>query len=85
MRWGKFILLFQAIITLVFGMVFFMQVISLEEANIAEFNIAVADSIIPPENIGTEIIDIKGRYENAGYILLVVAIMEIVIISRFIG
>ncbi len=85
MRWGKFVLLFQAIITLVFGMVFFMQVVSLNNSNIAELDISVTDSIFSQDSSEGETIDIKGRYENAGYVLLVIAIMELVIISRFLG
>ena len=85
MNWGKFVLLFQAIITLIFGIVFFLQVVSLNNANITELNIQVANSIVSPDNADVVIIDIKDRYENAGYILLIVAIIEIVIISRFLG
>jgi hypothetical protein len=85
MRWGKFVLVFQAIITLFFSMVFFVQVVSLDREGIMELNIEVSDSITQSEDSGTIQIDIKDRYKKGGYVLFMVAIIELVIISRFIG
>lgn len=81
MKWSKTVLLFQAVVTLILGIVFFAEVLAIDLAKISELNIEIT-----PEDTSTgtppEYIDIKQRYAAASYILLFVSLMELVIITK---
>jgi hypothetical protein len=81
MRWGKFVLLFQAVATLIIGMVFFTQVVALDAARISELKVQVSEGNAA-EGVSPEYIDIKQRYSAASYILLFVSLMELIIITK---
>jgi hypothetical protein len=81
MKWGKFVLLVQAIMTLVIGMAFFMQVMNIDAAKISELKIQVKEGDISM-GTGPEYIDLKQRYSSASYILLFVSLMELIIITK---
>lgn len=80
MRWGKILLVFQAIITLILGIVFLSQVFSLSASHISKLQIGVVPH--NSKNNAIQFFDIKQRYYNASYILLVVSLMELIILSR---
>ena len=81
MNWGKAILIFQAIVTLIIGFVFLMQTLTLEDGKIVELKISLnvnqADEDIFPEFEET-----KTRYTTAFYILILISIMELIIVSK---
>ena len=81
MKWGKIVLLIQAVATLLIGLVFFMQVMNIDAAKISELRIQVKEGNV---SMGTspEYIDLKQRYSSASYILLFVSLMELVIITK---
>ena len=81
MRWAKFILLFQAIITLVLGIVFFAQVLSLDIAKVSEYRMEV-DSGNLSQGQQAEFVDLKARYSAASYVLLFVSLLELIIILK---
>ena len=83
MRWGKIVLLFQAIVTLIISMVFFSQLLSIDDAQIEELKIEMSKGyIIWEDDAPPVMVDIKKRYTVAAYILLVVSLFEILIVSR---
>jgi len=81
MRWGKLVLLFQAAVTLIIGIVFFAEVLALDLAKISELNIEIS-----PGNTSAgeapEFIDLKQRYSAASYILIFVSLMELIIVTK---
>jgi len=80
MKWGKIVLIFQAVITLVFGIIFLAQVLALDIAKVSELR----ESMVNPTEDGTqpESINIKKRFASAAYILLFVSLMELIIIIK---
>ena len=82
MKWTKVVLLFQAAVTLIIGMVFFYQVIELDKDKISEFNVEISNTDIFDSNPQNVIIDIKKRYTGAAYILGFVSILEMILIGR---
>jgi len=82
MRWAKIILLFQAVITLILGIVFFSQVLTLDAMKISELRTQVQDINLSDDS-PPEYIDLKSRYAGASYILLFVSLMELIIITKF--
>lgn len=81
MRWVKVVLIFQAIVTLILGMVFFSQVLVLNIANVSELNVHVG-ATTPPGGEALKEINIKQRYAAAAYILLFISLIELIIIIR---
>jgi hypothetical protein len=81
MRWTKTVLLFQAVVTLILGMAFFSQVLTLDAAKISELRIQIQNPDSSDES-SPEYIDIKKRYASAAYILLFISLMELVIITK---
>lgn len=85
MRWGKVILAFQAIMTLIIGIVFLVQVFNIEY----NYEEKVQDDFTA-SGIGTLIIqeklekynEYKIKFFRASYVLIVISLMEIVIIWR---
>lgn len=81
MRWGKIVLLFQAIITLVFGMIFFSQLTVIGPLNISEITKEIINS--PEEIVSSVTLDnIRARYTVASYMLLVIGLIEVILIMR---
>jgi hypothetical protein len=79
MRWGKTVLLFQAVVTLILGIIFFAQVLALDVAKVSELRASMAD---PSEETAIEPINVKKRFAAAAYILLFVSLMELIIITK---
>ena len=85
MTWGKIVLLFQAVATLLIGIIFFLQITQLDQQGIQEFKIMVSEETASNGNGEAEqnFINVGKRFEIAGYVLLIVSLIEIMIISRF--
>ncbi|MCK4823721.1 hypothetical protein KA005_48660 [bacterium] len=81
MRWAKIVLLFQAVITLILGIIFFAQVLTINAAQISELRIQIEEGNLS-EGTAPEYIDLKARYSAASYILLFVSLMELIIITK---
>jgi|TARA_B100001964_G_C14136351_1_gene555335 hypothetical protein len=79
MKWGKIVLIFQAVVTLVLGIIFFSQVLALDIAKVSELQASVHD---PSGAETAEPINIKQRYASAAYILLFISLMELIIITK---
>jgi hypothetical protein len=79
MKWGKIVLLFQAVITLILGIIFFAQVITIEASKISELQ---SPTINTSEEATAEPITLKERYASAAYVLLFVSLMELIIITK---
>ena len=86
MRWGKFVLFFQAVALLIIGFIFFSQLFELNKANIEEVKIEIIKNGSSfSESNSPVIIDIKQRYTVAGYVSVVIAILELLIIGRLVA
>jgi len=85
MRWGKIILLFQAVVTLIIGMAFFSQLTIIGASEISE----LTESLMSGENLtespSKSIDDIKKRFTVASYSLLIIGLVEVIIITRLIS
>ena len=83
MRWGKIVLLFQAIVTLIIGMIFFAQFLAIDHAKIEELKVEMNKGhIIWEDDVPQVMVDLKQRYSLAAYVLLVISLFEILLISR---
>lgn len=82
MRWGKILLLFQAVITLIVGMAFFSQLTIIGASEISELK----ESFMSGENLtdsSSETIDkIRSRFTIAAYSLFIIGLIELIIIIR---
>lgn len=76
MGWGKIVLIVQAVFTLILGILFFMSTFSSADISM-NTNSSVAES-------AHSFSDMRERFEVSSYVLLVVAFLEIIIISRFV-
>jgi len=87
LTWGKVVLVFQAVVTLLIGVIFFLQVTELDQHGIQDLKIMIQEETIQNGEGVTEkdFINVSQRFEIAGYILLVVSLIEFLIISRFIS
>ena len=87
LTWGKVVLVFQAVVTLLIGIIFFLQVTELDEHGIQELKIIISEETIQNASgeSDADFINISQRFEIAGYVLLIVSLIEILIISRFIS
>lgn len=74
MNWGKFVLIFQAVITLVIGAIFFFSVISLDDFDFSSEDLMSSEV---EDNL-----DIKARFEVAAYVILFVSLIELLVLSR---
>jgi hypothetical protein len=72
MGWGKIVLIFQAAITLVIGIFFFIGFMTTPQINV--------DS----DGVKTNAGDFSERFEGGSYILAIISLIELVIISRFV-
>lgn len=87
MRWGKFILLFQAVITLVIGIVFLLQMFQIETYRVDKAkqlaNLELPDGVDTSQFPQFEKIqDLSYRFNTAGYVLFTIAAIELIIIWR---
>lgn len=85
LTWGKIVLLFQAVITLLIGIVFFLQITELDKHGIQELTIILSEA--QEGDVGQyeyEVLNITKRFKVAGYMLLIISLIEIMIVSRFI-
>ncbi|MCK5449331.1 hypothetical protein KAI32_00530 [Candidatus Pacearchaeota archaeon] len=86
MKWGKIVLIFQAIITLLISLAFFSQTLSLDIAKISELRIEMnQNNAFLDNNAPRVMVDIKQRYTLAAYTLLIIGIFELLIIPRLIS
>tara|TARA_Y100000310_G_C20617856_1_gene781630 strand:- start:1275 stop:1556 length:282 start_codon:yes stop_codon:yes gene_type:complete len=86
MTWGKIVLVFQAVVTLLLGIVFFLQLTGLDGQEIANLDIPLEEEALNDraENAEEDFSNVSQKFEIAGYVLLVVSLIELLIISRFI-
>jgi hypothetical protein len=85
MRWGKIILLFQAVVTLIIGMIFFAQFLAVDHAKIEELKVEMNKGyIIWEDDAPPVMVDLKQRYSIAAYVLLIISVFEILLISRIV-
>lgn len=80
MRWGKFILVFQAVLTLVIGLVFILQMLNMDN---------YVDKNSPPKTTEDtlklkSLTEISSKFSTASYVLFVVAGIELILILRLI-
>lgn len=77
MNWTKVILIFQAAVTLLIGITFFISsmgfVINTDTSTNPDFR-----------EVNQNFSNAKERFQTASYILLVIALIELIIISEFI-
>ncbi len=85
MELGKKVLLYQAIITFLIGIVFLVQVFNLDTISLTNLAQAAGDGI---HNSATEIqsvssfLDLKSSFNLASYILIMISLVEGIIIIR---
>lgn len=84
MRWGKIILLFQAIITLAIGIAFFSQLTVIGASDISEIVSELINSSTEPGTSAT-LDNIKAKYTVASYILLIIGLIEVILIMRLLS
>ncbi len=82
MRWGKLILLFQAVITLIIGIAFFTQLTIIGASDVSEIVEELTTEEDFSEGVPDTINNIKIRFTIASYILFIVGLVEIIIIIR---
>jgi len=82
MRWGKILLLFQAIVTLMIGTVFFSQLTVIGASDINDLKLEFQNENGFANNIPPTITDIRNRYTVASYTLLIIGLIETIIIIR---
>ena len=87
MRWGKFILLFQAVITLVIGIVFVLQMIEIQKYSADKYE--ELNNLNLPDNVDIaqfpqfqNLENLTDRFNKAGYILFVIGAIELILILR---
>jgi hypothetical protein len=86
MRWGKLVLLFQAVVTLIIGMVFFAQLLTIDQSKIEQLKVEMSKGyVIWEDDAPPVMVDIKQRYSIAAYMLLIISIFELLIISRLVA
>ncbi len=82
MRWGKIILLFQAIITLMIGIAFFSQLTVIGGSDISQLKIDFTSGKNLTENSSQTIDNIRTRFSIASYVLLIIGLVEVILIMR---
>jgi len=85
MRWGKIILLFQAIVTLIIGIAFFSQLTIIGAADVSE----LTEELMSGKNLSQDpsetLNDIRQRFTIASYLLLIIGLTEIILIIRLLS
>lgn len=84
MKWGRVILLFQAAVVLIISFVFMEQLVVIQdyEFDIIRTQLNQGNQLIDDGKTTGSLFEIKQRYLVAAWILPIIAIIEIVIISR---
>ena len=82
MEWTKIVLLFQAIVTLAIGLVFFSQLVVIDNSEVVDSIVESSQEENFSISIDSTLNDIKHRYTIATYILFTVSLIEIILISR---
>jgi hypothetical protein len=84
MRWGKAILLFQAIVVLIIGLTFLSQLVVIQdyELDIIKTELNQGNNPIVDGEFTGELAKVKQRYLVAAWLLPILAIVEIAIVSR---
>jgi hypothetical protein len=85
MRWGKIILLFQAIITLIIGMAFFSQLTVIGASDISELITELITFNATESNTSAALDNIRDRYTIASYMLLIIGLIEVILIMRLLS
>lgn len=85
MRWGKILLIFQAVVTLIIGIAFFSQLTIIKDSEINELREDLIKSQNISETSSEPIMKIKQRFTIAAYTLLVVGLLELIIITRLLS
>ncbi len=85
MRWGKILLLFQAVVTLIIGIAFFSQLTSTGISDISELRTSFMSGKNTTGNSLETITNIKNKFTIASYLLLMIGLIEIIIIMRLIS
>ena len=75
MGWGETVLIFQAFITLIIGVIFFLQVIDIDPADLEKLDMEITSPNVFDEESKTIIINLKERYTKAAYILMAISII----------
>ncbi len=82
MRWGKIVLLFQAMATLIIGIIFLTQLMTIGNSGVKDLNINTKDLAPSTQNAISKITDMQSRFAIASYALFVISLAELIIISR---
>jgi hypothetical protein len=85
MRWAKIILLFQAVITLILGMVFFSQLTIIGTSDVAGIAEHLSGTHSTQEDISSTLEDLRIRYTVASYALLIIGPVEVILIIRLLS
>ena len=83
MKWGKFVLFFQAIVTMVIGLVLLSQFLFLDSEGVGDDNSKDLKMKLFPPDVGLE--NLKYRFGNASYILVTIALIEMIIVWRLVS
>jgi hypothetical protein len=84
MKWGKAILLFQAIVVLLIGLTFLSQLVVIQdyEFEIIKTELNQGNNLIVNGEFTGELAKVKQRYFVAAWALPLISIIELAIISR---
>jgi len=85
MRWGKIVLIFQAVITLIIGIIFFLQFAIDVQSDVSNLTINIMNTTNFTSGPSLFFIEVKHRYTVAAYILSIISIIELLIIFRLTG
>ena len=83
MRWGKMILVIQAMITLLVGVILLIQMMGVEKSSLSDLVESATDEDYNSSGIEKDTVtDYKSRFHKVIYILIVVALIEWILITR---
>lgn len=85
MRWGKILLLFQAVATLVIGVAFFSQLTLIGASDVSDVITELITSNHTEESVSITLDNLRDRYSVAAYVLLVVGLIEVILIMRLLA
>ncbi|MBS3087235.1 hypothetical protein J4226_01440 [Candidatus Pacearchaeota archaeon] len=85
MRWAKIILLFQAIVTLILGIVFFSQLTIIGASDLSEITAKLSTTPPAQEDTPATLDNLRVRYTVASYTLLVIGLVEVILIVRLLS
>ena len=87
MEWGKFVLVFQAVVTLLIGIILLLQLFAIDnvkatkEQQIKNLNVPSDVDIYQfPQFANLQ--DLSFRFQTGSYVLVIVSLIELIIISR---